>query len=162
MIANCRKMNTNALLARETPVFASILMSGMTGSFGWTSSHAGGMIILPDEGFLYAHQEHVRKGMAPIDPGTLIRLQLIQTLRDRESVETGRQLLQAYAAASSSQMQNSASDCVICMDEKRCITCIPCGHVVYCESCCKQTSVKSSTSCPICRKKVDRMMKIFI
>lgn len=45
--------------------------------------------------------------------------------------------------------------CSICLDNKRCIALIPCGHTCYCKTCFKAVKEHGNIeSCPLCRTKV--------
>ncbi|XP_014776964.1 baculoviral IAP repeat-containing protein 7 [Octopus bimaculoides] len=46
--------------------------------------------------------------------------------------------------------------CKICLDEELSVVFLPCGHLVSCASC-----APALTNCPLCRKKVHGMVKIF-
>lgn len=49
--------------------------------------------------------------------------------------------------------------CVICtVNEKQC-TVVPCGHVIYCISCANK---RQETKCPMCRKSMKQVIRIFI
>lgn len=57
--------------------------------------------------------------------------------------------------------EESSSFCCICLSSPKCVVLLPCKHMCLCESC----SFGDSTSikfCPICRKKINSKMKIFI
>jgi hypothetical protein len=47
--------------------------------------------------------------------------------------------------------------CVICLDNKKNIVLVPCGHVCICDSC-KEKNIKD---CPICRTKIENMIKAY-
>jgi hypothetical protein len=58
-----------------------------------------------------------------------------------------------------SEAQNSESiKCIVCWDEERTHACVPCGHYVLCRDCACDLLHKQ---CPICRKNVDQIIKIF-
>jgi hypothetical protein len=52
--------------------------------------------------------------------------------------------------------------CVICLSEKRELAFIPCGHMVTCNNC-SQHLMKSDSKkiCPICRKPIKSLLKIY-
>jgi len=60
----------------------------------------------------------------------------------------------------SAKKYEDLSSCVICMDNKRTHVIIPCLHLVYCESCSKDS--KLGTRCPICRTVVMSIKSIYI
>jgi hypothetical protein len=52
---------------------------------------------------------------------------------------------------------NDETKCVVCIDKKKNILIIGCNHCCLCESC-----VKNIKTCPLCRQKIEKTMKIFI
>ena len=52
------------------------------------------------------------------------------------------------------------AECVICMDERRTVAIVPCGHVVYCKTCVKRHWLP--TECPICRGQLDCLCHTFL
>jgi len=48
-------------------------------------------------------------------------------------------------------------ECVICMDKKRSVVNVPCGHLVLCDTC--GPTVKE---CPICRAAITNILTVFI
>ena len=49
-------------------------------------------------------------------------------------------------------VDESESECVVCMDQDKAVIFIPCGH--YC--CCENCSLQLNQTCPICRSTIDR------
>ena len=49
----------------------------------------------------------------------------------------------------------SASMCIICMENPSCCAFVPCGHMCICAKCCSR-----SNECPICRTPIERILKI--
>lgn len=49
------------------------------------------------------------------------------------------------------------SECVICLDAKRCIVFSPCGHLCLCEEC-----ARPMKQCPMCQQECKDKMKIYI
>jgi hypothetical protein len=43
--------------------------------------------------------------------------------------------------------------CVVCLDREKCIRLDPCGHVAFCETCNRNTSI---TTCPLCRLLIEK------
>jgi hypothetical protein len=62
------------------------------------------------------------------------------------------------AAASRKRKEAEAEQCSICLDASRCYVFIPCGHMAACGTCAFKFHEKP---CPICRKKVKAMQKVF-
>jgi Leucine-rich repeat (LRR) protein len=50
-------------------------------------------------------------------------------------------------------------ECVICLSSTKTHTTVPCGHFVCCEKC--SVDLSRSKVCPICRKPISSLMKIF-
>merc|ERR1711964_671333 len=50
--------------------------------------------------------------------------------------------------------------CVICDDNKRTHMCYPCGHKSLCASCVKSCR-KDLKECPLCRKRIKDIVKVF-
>ncbi|XP_058101610.1 putative E3 ubiquitin-protein ligase XBAT34 isoform X1 [Magnolia sinica] len=55
---------------------------------------------------------------------------------------------------------DASSLCVICLDAPKEVVCVPCGHVIGCMSCLNDIKAKK-LGCPICRAKIDQIIKIF-
>lgn len=53
------------------------------------------------------------------------------------------------------------SECVVCLEEDSSYAFIPCGHRCVCESCAKNLEA-TTKECPLCRSKIQLIMKIFI
>lgn len=56
--------------------------------------------------------------------------------------------------------QSREKDCVVCMDEERNCVLHPCHHLCLCATCGKML-LKRQDSCPICRKKISSIFRIF-
>lgn len=65
---------------------------------------------------------------------------------------------------SSSTTVSIGLECVICMDESRCVMFKPCGHVCCCEGCSCSILSASSPKCPLCRQdlKSRSKTKVFV
>lgn len=50
--------------------------------------------------------------------------------------------------------------CIVCFDSQVEAACIPCGHMAGCMACFKKIEAKSK-KCPVCRAKVDQVVKIY-
>eukprot|EP00497_Spongosphaera_streptacantha_P002316 TRINITY_DN2918_c0_g1_i1.p1 TRINITY_DN2918_c0_g1~~TRINITY_DN2918_c0_g1_i1.p1 ORF type:complete len:141 (-),score=20.95 TRINITY_DN2918_c0_g1_i1:76-498(-) len=53
--------------------------------------------------------------------------------------------------------ENDDDSCVVCMSAERTHICVPCGHKCCCENC----QDKFKDHCPICRKPLQMVIKIF-
>ncbi|CAH0547741.1 unnamed protein product [Brassicogethes aeneus] len=51
--------------------------------------------------------------------------------------------------------------CVICQERQKCILILPCRHVCLCSECNSQLQMYNNT-CPMCRKDIERTMKVFV
>jgi len=56
--------------------------------------------------------------------------------------------------------QTDTADCVICIHAPSCVTVMPCAHLCLCEQCSDLIRNEASRKCPICRTKVDQLIKI--
>ena len=61
--------------------------------------------------------------------------------------------------ASDDNYDAGGSECVICMEQKRCMASPKCGHVCLCETCATSHDL---TTCPICRKKAKKFIRVYI
>jgi len=52
-------------------------------------------------------------------------------------------------------------ECVICMDERRRVVFIPCGHMVTCVRCADIIVGRAANDCPMCRRSVKTTVKVF-
>jgi len=48
--------------------------------------------------------------------------------------------------------------CVVCIDRPKTIAAVPCGHLCFCEECLERYN---KIICPLCRKDIDKFVKIF-
>ena len=53
--------------------------------------------------------------------------------------------------------EKNAPNCVICLTEKAEFVVIPCGHLCYCKDC----SSSPQNVCPMCRRRVSKLKKVF-
>lgn len=69
----------------------------------------------------------------------------------------------AAAATSASVPLPVHAECVVCMDAKRDIVLIPCGHNCVCNTCGQilLASRGDGAQCPICRKKIEGVYRLF-
>ena len=51
--------------------------------------------------------------------------------------------------------------CVICMTERKLYAIIPCGHLLFCESCSKFVMQNVKALCPLCRGEINSINRIF-
>ena len=52
-------------------------------------------------------------------------------------------------------------ECVVCLDAARTLLMHPCGHLSMCETCARALMEKVLPKCPICRKDVDSVVKVW-
>ncbi|XP_065331544.1 uncharacterized protein LOC135933987 [Cloeon dipterum] len=70
--------------------------------------------------------------------------------------EDQKQMLQSLLAADSEKDNDGTQlDCCICLDQKRSMVFVPCGHVACCHRCADQLS-----NCPVCRTKIDMKLNV--
>lgn len=55
-------------------------------------------------------------------------------------------------------VENVELDCVVCLDAKKDVAVVPCGHVCFCTICSKL----NFHSCPLCNVKIHSMLKIYL
>lgn len=91
---------------------------------------------------------------------TAIELSKKQFLLDRERTHSE----EVDVVSKSSSTVSIGSECVICMDESRCVMFKPCGHVCCCEGCSSSILSVSSPKCPLCRQdlKSRSKTKVFV
>lgn len=51
--------------------------------------------------------------------------------------------------------------CVICISEPPNVALLPCGHMVICQTCNASRAVKQGDLCPVCRKRVESVNRIY-
>ncbi|CAB3374166.1 Hypothetical predicted protein [Cloeon dipterum] len=70
--------------------------------------------------------------------------------------EDQKQMLQSLLAADKEKDNDGTQlDCCICLDQKRTMVFVPCGHVTCCYGCADQLSI-----CPVCRTKIDMKLNV--
>jgi len=67
----------------------------------------------------------------------------------------------ASAAAASAGAAGADTTCLVCMDQPKNTLLYPCGHVSVCDDCAATLMARGGT-CPVCRAKVDRVIRAFI
>lgn len=50
--------------------------------------------------------------------------------------------------------------CVVCLSRRKSYVCVPCGHLCLCAGCARDFTGAGNT-CPLCRKPVGSLMKVF-
>jgi hypothetical protein len=58
------------------------------------------------------------------------------------------------------ELENSLT-CPICMDQKKNVSCVPCGHAL-CRACADAVSTRGNPKCPICRVEVRQTNPIYL
>lgn len=63
--------------------------------------------------------------------------------------------------AAKEKADDAAKECKVCMDAEINTVLIPCGHVALCFDCAQLILSKGTKECPICKKKVQQLVKTF-
>lgn len=53
-------------------------------------------------------------------------------------------------------------ECVVCLNNKKKVVCIPCGHAALCKSCSFKIVSSNKKSCPICRCDIEQIFPVFV
>nr|XP_023879141.1 putative E3 ubiquitin-protein ligase XBAT34 isoform X3 [Quercus suber] len=81
---------------------------------------------------------------------------------DISPVEVSSPIIEdAPGKAGERKEDGGASSCVICLDAPVEGACIPCGHMAGCMSCLNEIKEKK-WGCPVCRAKIDQVVKLFV
>lgn len=65
-------------------------------------------------------------------------------------------LAPAYASISGQEEEDDDLTCIVCMDDERSVTFMPCGHQICCLDCVKKCR-KTKGECPKCSRKIERV-----
>jgi len=57
--------------------------------------------------------------------------------------------------------KRNVSDCVVCFSRPRDVVLVPCGHYGLCELCAQQIYYDGTKECPVCRHKINQIVKVF-
>jgi len=52
------------------------------------------------------------------------------------------------------------ASCIICMSNEAMNACIPCCHVVFCDSCAQLSRAASMSRCPVCRTRLEDLFRL--
>ena len=82
------------------------------------------------------------------------------------SVEREREKLRAEVLAAveeekaryREQQDRASSACCICEDRKACVVAVPCGHASFCDVC---LYAVPGGKCPVCRTKMEQIVRIY-
>lgn len=74
---------------------------------------------------------------------------------------TDRSQSRTSLSASDSAQTAEAKSCVICLEGVPAVALIPCGHMILCLECNDQGAVKVGDGCPVCRRSVSSLARIF-
>lgn len=55
------------------------------------------------------------------------------------------------------KVQDDAIKCVVCLSEDRTTACMPCAHLCVCETCSKMLP-----QCPMCRKDIESLIRVYL
>ncbi|KAI9013674.1 hypothetical protein DFJ74DRAFT_682872 [Hyaloraphidium curvatum] len=65
-------------------------------------------------------------------------------------------------SAASRTTQAEPRTCVICISEEPVAAALPCGHLILCEGCREEGAIGCGDSCPLCRRRVDGVFRIWV
>jgi hypothetical protein len=65
---------------------------------------------------------------------------------------------QSVIEGSDQETEDRAKACVICASNVKQCACVPCGHLLYCISCANK---RQESKCPMCRKSMKQVIRIF-
>jgi hypothetical protein len=68
------------------------------------------------------------------------------TLEEKEDVETNVK----------------EQECVICLTNKKTVAYQPCNHLATCNGCARGLLKENNVNCPLCQKKVENMINLFV
>jgi hypothetical protein len=101
-----------------------------------------------------AHADHARK-LAEMENEKSLLLKMLKQKPSTPPVAPAAVVAAPAAAPVAAADDKEENLCVVCMNAKRNIVCIPCAHVALCHTCSAEL-----TACPICMGKAE-MKKMF-
>jgi hypothetical protein len=90
-----------------------------------------------------------KENMKVLKPKKNARKQVVEKQEEKEDKEQEK------------HEENKQHECVICLCSISNIACVPCGHLIMCSKCFEDEN-NSLKECPLCRKEISLMVKIFI
>ena len=78
---------------------------------------------------------------------------------NRYTAPIGEQLSFNMGSSAQRVVENEPTLCVICLGNERSIALAPCGHRCLCTSCGASNNVRA---CPVCRRRVDSTLHVFL
>ncbi len=83
-------------------------------------------------------------------------------LLNKDNAKSGKSAEKLLIDENSKSNENSSDDdCVICMDISRNSVLRPCNHMITCYEC-SMLLLNREDNCPICRKRIEDVIKIFM
>jgi len=68
----------------------------------------------------------------------------------------------AAATVGDEPCRAGARECVVCLSTPAGVCCVPCGHVALCErDSVALLTASNEKQCPVCRSKIDRLLRVF-
>lgn len=58
-------------------------------------------------------------------------------------------------------VSNGEKECLICFERSIKTVIVDCGHSVYCVSCSREHASKDNATCPVCRKVITQVIRVF-
>jgi len=56
----------------------------------------------------------------------------------------------------------TADECVVCLEMRRCVVLVPCGHLVLCSGCTRHiVEAGTDPSCPVCRESMTGLVGVY-
>jgi len=92
-----------------------------------------------------------------------MQLSQLKAAQKREAITSGasESLNDSGSLTDSSEKPKPAVDCVVCFSNPVNAVVLPCGHATLCLEC-AQAIVNSTGNCPICRARVQQVIKIYL
>ena len=84
---------------------------------------------------------------------------IIKICRKHSPKTTSKKKKKSKKTNSTSKKKESKT-CVVCFDSKNTHLCVPCGHQCFCKGCGNKIN-DLGNKCPICRKKVKQIIKVY-
>ena len=81
--------------------------------------------------------------------------------RSNASIDKSKIQLPPLLSTGEPKTTDDAKQCTICCDNEKSAILVPCGHTGYCVPCMRRLVETSKPICPLCRKPITQVMRIF-